>query len=265
MRTGSTRRWRARTEKWERSGEEPDSGCQAGDPAAADGGRAQGQDGQPDVRGPAAGRPAAHGLRAADVSDELGQGRASPDTVRCFRRRWAAAPLAFGGRNGGIVHAAGRLGFAAAHGLAAGQAVTCGGEIRFVAAIVDATTVQSERAVRDDAAGGRGAGATMTYMPATELPSVSIFDYWSPATAVQRLLRGAAVDQMEILVNGDYHEAHFKGIAQDVLDSATFSRRRGAVDELPGGAGAGGRSTTRLCRGTWDRRGWGRRRRSSSR
>ena len=56
----------------------------------------------------------------------------------------------------------------------------------------------------------RALTATATYFPATELKSVSIFDYWSPETAVQRLLSGAGVDQMEILINGDYHEFHFR-------------------------------------------------------
>jgi hypothetical protein len=70
-----------------------------------------------------------------------------------------------------------------------------------------------------NAVAGATAGPAITYMPATELPSASIFDYWSPSTAVQRMLRGAAVDQMEILVNGDYHETRFKGVAQDLLDS----------------------------------------------
>jgi hypothetical protein len=63
----------------------------------------------------------------------------------------------------------------------------------------------------------------MTYLPATELPSVSIYDYWSPATAVQRMLCGAAVDEMEIAVNGDFHEFHFSGLAQDVVDSTSFT------------------------------------------
>jgi hypothetical protein len=76
-------------------------------------------------------------------------------------------------------------------------------------------------------------GATVTYTPATELPSASIFDYWTPATAVQRLLCGAAVDQMEILVNGDYHEARFKGAAQDVLDSATFAGDAADLTSFP--------------------------------
>ena len=59
--------------------------------------------------------------------------------------------------------------------------------------------------------------------PATMLPSVTVYDYWTPQTAVQRLLCGVGVDQLEISVNGDYHEFRFSGMAQDVVDSSSFS------------------------------------------
>ena len=52
-------------------------------------------------------------------------------------------------------------------------------------------------------------------------------------TAVQRLLRGAGVDQMEILVNGDYHEFHFSGIAKDLLDSASFEAGTAQLQSFP--------------------------------
>ncbi len=52
---------------------------------------------------------------------------------------------------------------------------------------------------------------------------------------MHRLLYGAGVDQMEILINGDYHEFHFSGVAKDVLDSSSFETGAGATDELPGG------------------------------
>src|SRR6185295_12904686 len=38
----------------------------------------------------------------------------------------------------------------------------------------------------------------------------------------------------EILVNGDYHEVHFKGLAQDVLDSSSFSGESvGELESFP--------------------------------
>jgi hypothetical protein len=150
-----------------------------------------------------------------------------------FQAAMGGGPQGF---SGGTIasYATGRLAFTAAHGLKVGQAVTCNNEIRFVAAVVDSSTLILNAPFAAAPPAGATAGSTITYMPATELPSASIFDYWSPATAVQRLLCGAAVDQMEILVNGDYHEARFKGAAQDVLDSATFSGDAGGLTSFPG-------------------------------
>jgi hypothetical protein len=150
-----------------------------------------------------------------------------------FQAALGGTPAGFAGGTVASCSAQGRLAFAAAHGLTPGQAVVCGGEIRFAAATVDDHTVQLNAPFTVVPAAGATVSATMTYTPATELPSATIFDYWSPATAMQRVLRGAAVDQMEILVNGDYHEARFKGIAQDVLDSATFSGEAGGLAAFP--------------------------------
>src|SRR5579871_159210 len=125
----------------------------------------------------------------------------------------------------------GRLGFSGSHGLNVGQAVSSGsGEIRFVAAIVDASNVQLNAPFTIVPGTGSNVTAAVTYGPATVLPSASIFDYWDPTSSVQRLLCGAAVDQMSIEINGDYHEMHFSGVAQDVVDSSSFSS--GAAGQL---------------------------------
>jgi hypothetical protein len=151
------------------------------------------------------------------------QAAGNPGYGPLFQAALGGAPLQFAGGTAASSTTAGRLGFAASHGLRAGQAVSCAGEIRFVAAIVDANTVQLNAPFTVLPGTGAAIGAAVTYVPATELPSASVFDYWDPATAVQRLLCGAAVDQMEIQVNGDFHEFHFSGLAQDVLDSSSFS------------------------------------------
>jgi hypothetical protein len=151
------------------------------------------------------------------------QAAGNPGYGPLFQAALGGTPLQFAGGRAASSTAGGRLGFAAPHGLGAEQAVSCAGEIRFVAAIVDASTVQLNAPFTVLPAAGAAIGATVTYVPATELPSASVFDYWDPATAVQRLLCGAAVDQLEIQVNGDFHEFHFSGLAQDVLDSSSFS------------------------------------------
>jgi hypothetical protein len=150
-------------------------------------------------------------------------GEGGPGYGPLFQAALGASPLTFAGGTVASCTAEGRLAFQAPHGLIAGQAVAFAGEIRFAAAVVDSSTVHLNAPFTVAPAAGAAAGPTVTYLPATELPSATIFDYWSPSTAVQRVLRGAAVDQMEILVNGDFHETRFKGMAQELLDSATFT------------------------------------------
>jgi hypothetical protein len=157
----------------------------------------------------------------------------SPAYGPLFQAALGGAPSAFAGGTVASCSVEGRLAFAATHELTPGQAVVCGGEIRFAAAVVDDHTVQLNAPFTATPSPGATVSSTVTYTPATELPSATIFDYWSPSTAMQRMLRGAAVDQMEILVNGDYHEARFKGIAQDVLDNATFSGEAGGLSAFP--------------------------------
>ena len=132
-------------------------------------------------------------------------------------------PMLYAGGTVSSADATGKLKLSAPHGLVADQAVYSGEDVRFVAAIVDTNTVQLNAPFTVIPTPGATIGGTLTYFPATEIPSVSIFDYWSPSTAVQRILAGAAVDQLDILVNGDFHELHFRGVAQDVLDNSSFS------------------------------------------
>src|ERR1017187_684126 len=155
-----------------------------------------------------------------------------------FQAALGAAPLLF---SGGTVasYSNTTLAFAAPHGLNVNQAVSCGGEMRFVMAVVDANTVQINAPFTAAPASGTTIGAAVTYQPATELPSASVFDYWDPASAVQRVLSGVAVDQMEIQINGDFHEFHFSGVAQDVLDSASFTVGQGNLTSYPAEPGIG--------------------------
>lgn len=150
-----------------------------------------------------------------------------------FQASLGAAPLKFNGAQAGSGSTASTLVFGSPHGLAAGQAVTHAGEIRFVAAVTNSTTVQLNAPFSAAPAGAAAIGAAVSYMPATDLPSVSLFDYWSPAAAVQRILCGAAIDRMEIRVNSDYHEFEFAGMAQELIDSSTFSGGIGQLAAFP--------------------------------
>jgi hypothetical protein len=126
------------------------------------------------------------------------------------------------------------IAFVTPHGLSAGHAVTAGGEIRFVAAVANPSTVVLNAPFSVAPAAGTPLGQTANYSLATQLPSVTLFDYWDPSTAVQRVLTGAAVDQMSVSLNGDFHQFEFKGMAQDLVDSASFTAGQGGASAFPG-------------------------------
>lgn len=127
----------------------------------------------------------------------------------------------------------GNITFAGPHGLAPGQAVVSGGEVRFAAAIVDNQTVQLNAPFSAPLTTGSQSERTVALQPATDLSSVTIFDYWSPGSSVQRILTGAAVDSFTVAVNGDFHEFVFAGQAQDLLDSSSFSSGQAGMSGFP--------------------------------
>jgi hypothetical protein len=150
-----------------------------------------------------------------------------------FQAGLGAAPALWAGGTAGVAGDPSRIAFTGPHGLAPGQAVSSGGELRFVAAIVDANTVQLNAGFSTPPAAGAPIGPTITYQPASDLASVSIFDYWSPDSAVQRVLSGAAINQLKIKVNGDFHEFEFSGQAADVLDDSSFSGGEASLTSFP--------------------------------
>jgi hypothetical protein len=156
-----------------------------------------------------------------------------PGYTPLFRAALGGSPLRFPGGTAAAGTHGTTVVLSGLHGLAVGQAIAHEGEIRFVSAIVNGTTVQVNAPFVNAPAAGARIGSTVTLMPATELPTTSVFDYWSPEAAVQRILYGAAVDQMEIRVNGDFHEIGFGGVARELTDNASFVAGVGALQEFP--------------------------------
>jgi hypothetical protein len=123
--------------------------------------------------------------------------------------------------------------FSTAHGLSVGQGVAFGGEIRFVAALPNSSSILLNAPFTVLPTAGSQFGASVTYMLSTDLPSATVFDYWDPADAVQRMLPGSAIDQMSLKLNGDYHEFRFTGRAADLIDSASFQGTLAGLTEFP--------------------------------
>ena len=159
---------------------------------------------------------------------------APPSHGPLFRAAMGGVPIFFNG--GTVASSNGGTGitFSAPHGLIPGQAVSYAGEIRFVAAIQNATAVFVNAPFTGGLVAGAVLGTTITFPLATDLGSVSIFDYWDPNTAVQRILEGVAVDTMRVKVNGDFQEFLFSGPSRDMLDSASFTSGEGGLTQYPG-------------------------------
>jgi len=143
------------------------------------------------------------------------------------------APAVFAGGTAGSGSTASQIVFSANHGLVEGQAFGFAGELRFVSSVVNSTTVEVSAPFSSAPSSGDSLTAAVSYFPATDLPSVSVFDYWADGSAVDRILAGAVCDRMQVRVNGDFHELEFTGEAKDVLDSVTFSAGEGGLTSFP--------------------------------
>jgi len=150
-----------------------------------------------------------------------------------FQAAMGATPVFYTGGTVASVTGGTEIQFTAAHGLSAGQGVTFSNEMRFVAAIQDAETIFLNAPFNNIPVLGSTFGTTVTYNLAETLGSVSIFDYWDPSSAVQRLLDGAAMNTMAVKVNGDFQEFDFTGPARDLIDSASFTSGEGGLSAYP--------------------------------
>lgn len=125
------------------------------------------------------------------------------------------------------------LTFGAAHGFTPGHALTFGPEIRFVAAVPGPNSVVLNAPFSTTILNGSFTGPAVSYAPGNGLPTASLYDYWSPSTAVHRIVAGSVVDQLRVRVNGDFHEFEYRGPAKDLIDSASFTAGDGNLTEFP--------------------------------
>jgi hypothetical protein len=160
-------------------------------------------------------------------------GTSQPGCGPLVQSALGAAPLASAGGIVSSVSNSTQLTFSTAHGLVGNQAVSFNGEIRFVASVLDTTNVIINAPFSVSPTSSAQLTATITYLPSTTLPSASLFDYWTPSTAVQRILTGVSVDTMSVTVNSDYHELEFKGVAKDIIDSTSFASGDGGMNAFP--------------------------------
>ncbi len=144
----------------------------------------------------------------------------------CAGHLWAGGTATTGSSDTSVV-------FTTPHNLTPGQALVSNGEIRFVGVVADPQTVVLNAPFSAAPVPGVPLSPTANYHLATELPSITLYDYWDPSTAVQRVLAGAGVDKMSVELNGDFHTFGFSGHAQDLVDGASFIAGQNGATAFP--------------------------------
>ncbi len=119
------------------------------------------------------------------------------------------------------------------HGLLPGNGISQGSEVRFVSGVLDQTTLLLNAPFSTHLNAGGQLTPCLSYSLGNSLPSVSLFDYWDPLSAVDRIVTGATVDTLTISLNGSFHEMSFSGLAADLLDSESFVAPYGGLQGFP--------------------------------
>jgi len=160
-------------------------------------------------------------------------GASQPSYGPLFQAAMGASPVISQGLVVASVSTPTAFGTASPHGLNPGAGVSFNNEIRFVATVPGPSTLQLNAPFSTALQSGAALAQSVTYCLSSALPSVTIYDYWDPITAVSRVLVGAAVDSVEFSVNGDFHEFLFSGPASDVIDSVSFTAGQAGLSLFP--------------------------------
>lgn len=160
-------------------------------------------------------------------------GSGEPGYGPLFRAGMGNIPQFSGSLSIAAIQNATQIQTSVSHGLSTGTGVSFSNEIRFVTSVIDALTFTINAGFTTTPVAGQALSPTVTYRLSTALPSLTLYDYWDPVSTVSRVLTGAAVDTLDIAVNGDYHEFAFSGPAADLLDSSSFTSGEGGLTAFP--------------------------------
>ena len=119
------------------------------------------------------------------------------------------------------------------HGLQPGAAISYMGEIRFVTSVPNSTSLIVNAAFSNLAVPNASLAPAVSYSLSNALPSVTLYDYWDSSNSISRVVTGAAVDNLEVVVNGDYHTFDFSGPAADLLSASTFNSGTAGLAAFP--------------------------------
>jgi hypothetical protein len=160
-------------------------------------------------------------------------GSAEPSYGPLFQAALGAPPRVSSGLTVSASQNSTQLETSTPHGLEVGSGVSFANEIRFVTNVPDPSTIFLNAPFSTTPGTNAALASVISYTLSSALPSLTLYDYWDPTTAVSRIVTGAAVNHLEVLVNGDYHEFLFNGPAADLIDSNSFNPGMGGLSSYP--------------------------------
>lgn len=164
---------------------------------------------------------------------------AQPAYGPLFQCAMGGTPVIWAGGTVASLTGTTEIAFTAPHGLSAGQAVTFNGEMRFVTAILNPSTIYINAGFTTLPVAGSAMGPTINYGLADSLPSASIFDYWDPSTAVQRIVGGGGDRQDADRSERRFSAVQFLGAGAGLGGQRELPKRPGWNDAISGRAGGG--------------------------
>ncbi|MGC2661527.1 MAG: hypothetical protein WA324_26535, partial [Bryobacteraceae bacterium] len=160
-------------------------------------------------------------------------GTATPGYSPLFQAAMGATPQLSTGLVVGSVTTQSQVQTTGAHGLSVGAGVSFSNELRFVTSVPGASSLVLNAPFSNMLTAGTALSPALTFSLSNALPSLTLFDYWDPSTAVNRLVTGAAADTFQFTLNGDFHEFVFRGPAADLLDTSSFVTGAAGLNAFP--------------------------------
>lgn len=105
--------------------------------------------------------------------------------------------------------------------LLVGSGLSFGDEIRFVKSILNERTFELSSAFTAPLSAGSMLLGCCDFRPGSEVQTFGIFEFWRPATAVQRALNGVCADRTTIEINSDFVSMSVVAFAKSMADSVS--------------------------------------------
>jgi len=117
--------------------------------------------------------------------------------------------------------------------LQVGMAVCFGEELRFVRSVQDARSFELNSPFSSAPSNGALLLGCCNFSPGNIVHTFEVFEFWTPATAVQRVTSGCCANRTAIEINNDFVTISVDGFAKALTDSVTYNGVSGVFPQAP--------------------------------